>query len=132
MSDDIEPKKYIKQSSIPNAEKARLARRKKYEDRVMAKKIADEAKEKVKDTLETEDSDYSDDEIVYIPTKKAQIVKKPKKEPVIQTLPDHRVEIEELRKQLSELKTQTPVEKPVEKSVNSEITNHLKNRILNF
>lgn len=119
----IPPKKqYKKISSVANAEKARLGRAK--------------ARETLKSRPVSEDEYESDDEIVYVPTKR-----KTKKDTLQVPQKDLSSEIDDLKKELEKLrmpKTEPnppsapiPVQLP-KHNPHHDVINMAKSRILNF
>lgn len=123
----IKKKTYKKPTSISNAEKARQARAKKIEEL------------KNKQHIENE-SDYSEDEIVYIPTTRKTKNKITNKEPENVADDDMtKKEIIELKKailflQQNNNKTKESPEPPVpqQKTQQQHIEEHLRMKILNF
>lgn len=113
----IPPRNYKKKASVSNAEKARQALAKKREE--MKNKPPPPS-----------DDEFSEDEIVYVPTRKNKTIKKP-----VGGDDSLRLELEEVRKQLELLKSTKEIPKPPEPpkpNPNSDIINMARTRILNF
>lgn len=120
----IPKKQYKKISSVANAQKARIGRQ-----------IArDKRKEDLKNNPPPpSDDEYSEDEIVYVPTKR-------KTKKTAQPPSDLNTEIFELKKQLELLKIQPPknetlpINIPIQPKHNPhhDVINMAKSRILNF
>jgi hypothetical protein len=112
--------KKTKPKSAINAQKARDAKNAKYLERQAIKNIP---------KINSVESDSnSDEEVIYIPTKKK--VQKTKLQVPVN---DYKAELDELRKQLSDMKT--VVHKPEPAKVvnpNQEIVNHIRHKLLNF
>ena len=129
MENTAEKRLYKKPSSILNAEKARIGR-------------ANARQQRKDNPPPPSDDEYSEDEIVYVPTRKTK--RKPQESLTVPLpLTKEEPKDDELRKQLAEVKQALDVLKiqqikkpdpPVEPPRNhhSDIINMAKSRILNF
>jgi len=121
-----------RETSRINAQKARQAKL----DKLKEKKEK-EALQKVHDN--TDDDEFSEEEIVYIPTKKTKASKNkpnntspidiPQRNKQYETF-NYQKDIDELREQLRKLQTQPT--QPQQPSPHHQIINHAKHKILNF